>query len=470
MTDSAPLLLHTTHAAATWLNSLDATPVAATVTREELRARFRSDGLRQNPTDPTAVVDELIAAARGGLIASTGGRFYGWVIGGALPSAVSADWLTTVWDQNAGLYSTSPAASVAEEVASEWLLDVLGLPATASVGFVTGCQMAHVTCLLAARHALLGERGWDVERKGLSGAPRIRVIAGPERHGTIDRALRFIGMGTDCIERIAGDPGGRLNPDALDAVLASQPGAPAIVLLQAGDINTGAFDDFTRVIPVAKAHGAWVHVDGAFGLWGAVSREWAPYLRGVELADSWATDGHKWLNVPYDSGFAIVADARAHRAAVSHTASYLTHAPNARDQLDYNAEWSRRARGFAAWAAFRELGRDGLSALVARCCVHARSLVERIGALDGAAIVGTHTLNQGLVRFSPANADGDLAAGDRYTDEIMERVRRSGEAFFTGTTWGGRRAMRISVCSWRTTDRDIDRAVEAVRVALGAGA
>lgn len=460
------LLYEAADVAGRFLERLDDTPVAATASAESLRARFRGQGLQPEGTDPSAVLRELVLAAEGGITGSTGGRFFGWVIGGALPSAVAADWLTTAWDQNAGLYATSPAASVAEAVAGEWLAELLGIPATASVGFVTGCEMAHVTCLLAARHRVLSERGWNVERDGLAGAPRIRVLAGPERHGSIDRALRFVGLGTQCVERLAGDASGQLDPSALTAALNADRAAPTVVLLQAGDINTGQFDRFSELIPVARARGAWTHVDGAFGLWAAASPRYEHLLRGVDLADSWATDGHKWLNVPFDSGFAFVADAAAHRAAMSYSASYLTHATSERDQMDWNPEWSRRARGFATWAALRELGRRGVASLIERNCDQATALVSGLGALREGRVECPATINQGVVRFvRPGLADDD-ADNDAFTDAVIAAVLESGEAFFTGTTWRGRRAMRVSVCNWRTTDHDVARAIAAVRGAI----
>lgn len=425
--------------------------------REALDVPMIDSGL-----DAADVVNELAAAVEGGLLNSAGGRFFGWVIGGALPSALAADWLTSAWDQNAGLYACSPAASVVEEVAGKWLKELLGIPATASFAFVTGCQMAHVTCLLAARHGLLAARGWDVEQAGLSGAPAIRVLSSTELHGTIKRAIRILGLGENSLVTLPVDAAGRLLRDALERELAASADSPTLLVLQAGDVNLGAFDDFAALIPVAKQHGAWVHVDGAFGLWCAASPRYRHLLTGAELADSWATDGHKWLNVPFDSGYAFVRDAEAHCAALSHHANYLSYETEARDELNWNPEHSRRARGFATYAALRELGRDGVAALVELCCENAHALAMQIGRLRGAKVLGEPTINQGLVRFLDQRAGASEEDHDRRTEEVIAAILKSGEAFFTGTTWRGRRAMRVSVCNWRTSAEDVERVVRAV--------
>ncbi len=342
----------------------------------------------------------------GGLAASAGGRFFGWVIGGAVPAALAADWLTSAWDQNAGMYAVAPAAAVVEEVCGRWLLELLGLPRTASFALVTGCQMAHVTCLAAARNAVLARHGWDVEQQGLVGAPAIRVVTGDQRHGTIERALRLLGLGQRSIVDIPVDENG-LTGAALEPVLAAAPDAPTIVLLQAGDLNTGAFDPFPEVIPVAHGYGAWVHVDGAFGLWAATSPDHQRLTAGVEQADSWATDGHKWLNVPYDCGYAIVADREAHRRSFSHRVAYLDHSDVARDQVDWNPEYSRRARGFATYAAIASLGREGIGRIVAECCRHARAIVEGAGALPGVQVAVPAADQPGPAALPRSSARGD---------------------------------------------------------------
>lgn len=454
-----------TELALRFLDSLDEAPVCTTATLAELRRRFMQP-LPDAGTDPVTVIEDLARDAEGGLLGSAGGRFYGWVIGGGLPAALAADWLTAAWDQNAGLYACGPAAAVVEEVCGAWLKDVLGLPPAASYALVTGCQMAHVTCMAAARHALLSRMGRDVNRDGLSGAPPIRVLTSSEVHGTSIRAAKLLGIGTANITVLPSDPAARLAPAVLQEALAREPGRPTIVVLQAGDVNCGAFDPFPALIPMAHAAGAWVHVDGAMGLWCNAAPELRHLLRGVEQADSWATDGHKWLNVPYDCGYAFVAHPEHHRAGMEHRASYLVHAEDGRDQLDWNPEHSRRARGFATWAALRELGRSGLADLVTRCSGYARDIATRIGALPNAHTVSAPIINQGLVRFHDPRPGATEQDHDRRTDEVMAGINATGEAFFTGTTWRGIRCMRVSVSSWRTTPEDVDRAVAAAERVL----
>lgn len=446
--------------AVAFLGSLDAAPVCATATLAELRRRF-SRPLPDEGVDPVTVIDELARDTAGGLLGSAGGRFYGWVIGAGLPAALAADWLTAAWDQNAGLYACSPVAAVVEEVCGTWLKDVLGLPPSASYALVTGCQMAHVTCLAAARHAVLSRAGWDVNRDGLAGAPSLRILTSSEVHGTTTRAAKLLGIGTSSMLVLPSDSESHLTADALRGALSREPGRPTIVVLQAGDVNCGAFDPFSELIPLAHDANAWVHVDGAMSLWCNAVPELRRLLAGAELADSWATDGHKWLNVPYDCGYALVAHPEHHRAGMEHRASYLTHADDVRDQLDWTPEHSRRARGFATWAALRELGRSGLAGLIRRCCRHAHELVTRIGALPHARAICVPMINQGLVRFYDARPGATEEDHDRRTDAVMGAINATGEAFFTGTTWRGRRCMRVSVSSWRTTADDVDRAVAA---------
>ena len=448
-----------------YLGSLDTAPVNATVSLAELRRRF-AHPLPDEGTDPVTIIDDLAAGVADGLIGNAGGRFYGWVIGGGLPSALAADWLTATWDQNAGLYACSPAAAVVEEVCGEWLKDVLGLPASASYALVTGCQMAHVTCLAAARHAVLSRAGWDVNRDGLGGAPSIRIITSSEVHGTTTRAAKLLGIGTANIVVLPSDAELHLAPDVLREALAREGGRPTIVILQAGDVNCGAFDAFPELIALAHEADAWVHVDGAMGLWCNAVPEMRHLLAGAERADSWATDGHKWLNVPYDCGYAFVAHPLHHRAAMEHRASYLVHATEVRDQLDWTPEHSRRARGFATWAALRELGRAGLADLISRNCRQAHDLVTRIGALPGARVMSVPIINQGLVRFLDTSASATEGDHDRRTDAVIAAINASGEAFFTGTTWRGMRCMRVSVSGWRTTTDDVERAVKAAAAVL----
>jgi glutamate/tyrosine decarboxylase-like PLP-dependent enzyme len=387
-------------------------------------------------------------------------------MGGATPASLAADWLTSAWDQNAASYGAGPAEAVVEEVCGVWLKELLGLPGTASFALVTGSQMAHATCLAAARNALLARRGWDVERQGLMGGPRLRVLTSDQRHGSIERAVRLLGLGADCVVDLPSDDDGALRPETLWEALRMEPERPTIVLLQAGDLNIGAFDPFEDLIPLAHEHGAWAHVDGAFGLWAAASPAYRKHVVGVERADSWAVDGHKWLNVPYDCGYAFVADPQAHRAAMSSHVDYVSHSAEARDERDWNPDWSRRGRGVATYAALRELGRQGVADLVERTCRHAHALATRIGALPGAELVAEPRINQGLVRFRAPEPGATDADHDRRTDETIEAILTTGEAFFSGTTWRGRRCMRISVCNWRTSDDDVARVVAAVRRTL----
>lgn len=441
-----------------FLNNLDDAPVGATVDVQTLRQQLNKP-LADSGLPPEQVITELVRDVSGGLIGSAGGRFFGWVIGGAVHAALAADWLTATWDQNGALYATSPAAAVVEEVAGAWLKDILRLPTHASFALVSGCQMAHATCLAAARHALLAERDWDVEQRGLYGASPIRILTSSQRHGSFERAVRLLGLGREQVVCLTSDANDRLEPAALEKALETDSSAPTIVLLQAGDINIGAFDDFESLIPIAKRYRAWVHVDGAFGLWAAASPHYRQLLRGVEAADSWATDGHKWLNVPFDSGYAFIANVDAHRASMSHRAPYITHQEDARDEMDWNPEWSRRARGFSTYAALRQLGRDGVAELIDRCCLHAHEIVMGIGQLAGAEVLREPIINQGLVRFLDSSSEQDH---DRRTDEVIAAIVASGEAFFGGTTWRGKRAMRVSVCNWRTSPEDVQRSINAV--------
>ena len=443
------------------IENLDNSPVAATADLSTLRWRLGRQ-LAAEGIPAEQVIEELVRDVDGGILGSAGGRFFGWVVGASMPAALGADWLTSAWDQNGALYATAPAAAVVEEVVGAWLKDILGLPSEASFALVTGCQMAHVTCLAGARHSLLAKRGWDVERQGLYGAPPIRILSSSLLHGSFERAVRLLGLGLSQVTVLPADSQGRLEPAALEQALEGNPSAPTIVLLQAGDVNTGAFDLFETIIPLAKNHGAWVHVDGAFGLWVACASRYRHLAKGVAAADSWATDGHKWLNVPFDCGYAFVTDAEAHRASLSHRAAYLTHDAEARDEMDWNPEWSRRARGFASYAALRELGREGVADLVERCCEHAHSLVMKIGGLPGAEVLWEPSINQGLVRFLDVEPGASEQDHDRRTEEVMAAILTTGEAFFGGTTWHGHRAMRVSVSSWRTSEKDVERVVTVV--------
>jgi glutamate/tyrosine decarboxylase-like PLP-dependent enzyme len=457
-----------------YLAGLPDRPVAAQATVDELRKALAVP-LPDEPVDPARVVHELAEGADPGLVATGSPRYFGFVIGGALPAALAADWLAATWDQNAALYACGPPAAVVEEVAGRWVLDLLGLPLSASFGFATGGQMANLTALAAARHAVLARRGWDVEARGLSEAPAVRVVTGDLRHATIDRALRYLGLGTDAAVVIPTGPDARLSVDALADALDDRSGdhpTPTIVCAQAGEVNTGAIDPLAEICDVAHAAGAWVHVDGAFGLWAAASPSLRRALAGVEQADSWATDFHKWLNVPYDSGFVACADSDAHRQAMGVRAAYLVHADDdsaaARDQVDWNPEFSRRGRGFAVYAALRSLGRRGVAELVDGCCARARQFAERLGRIDRAEILNDVTLDQVLVRFRARSGTGDAdpAADDEITLRVVEAVQASGECWMSGTTWRGRAAMRISVVNWQTREADVDRSMAAVEAAL----
>ena len=452
------LLEETASYAAGYLEGIPGRPVVWSANPDELRASLGGP-LPELPTDAHTVIADLARASEPGLVAIPGGRYFGFVIGGAVPAAVAADWLTSAWDQNAGLYVGGPSAAIVEEVAGTWTAELLGLPRDASFGFVTGCQMAHVTALAAARHAVLDRAGWDANERGLIGAPPIHVVAGAERHTTIDRALRFLGLGTACVVPVAADGQGRMVPEALREALSGIDG-PTIVCAQAGNVNTGSFDPFEEIADLVAGTGAWLHIDGAFGLWAAASPALADMVAGTERADSWATDAHKWLNVPYDSGIAFCAHPDAHRSAMSVRASYLIHAgeDGPRDELDWNPEFSLRARGFPVYAAIRSLGRSGIAELVERCCRHARRFGEALAETPGVEVLNDVVLNQVLVRFGGAGAEGDAR-----TDAVIEAVQADGTCWLSGTTWQGKRAMRISVSSWATTDEDVERSLEAIR-------
>jgi len=459
-----PALARAFSHATSYLDGLDRAPVGARLSLEQLRARL-GGAVPERGTPPAQVIDDLVAATDGGHNGCAGGRFFAWVIGGALESALAADWLTSTWDQNAALYACSPSAAVAEEIAGQWLKEMLGLPTEASFAFTTGCQLAHITCLIAARHAVLQRAGWDVNDSGLAGAPRIRVITTAERHHSVDRAVRLLGLGNRNLITVPADDLGRMDVAKFEKTLHAESG-PTIVVLDAADLNIAAFDPFDKLIPIAHAADAWVHIDGAFGLMARASRAKRPLMPGIELADSWATDCHKWLNVPYDCGFAVVRDRAAHRDSLTIAASYIAAEGRARDEIDWNLEWSRRARGFTVYAALRELGREGFERIIDTCCAHASAIVEGLGALPGVEVLWKPTLNQGLVRFldpRPGAADADH---DARTDAVIAAINDTGEAFFSGTTWRGKRAMRISVVNWRTTSEDVERVVAAVESVL----
>jgi glutamate/tyrosine decarboxylase-like PLP-dependent enzyme len=454
------LLARTAELASRFLETLPERPVGARAglgsLREALGGPLPAAGLA-----PLQVIEDLATAAEPGLVASAGPRYFGFVIGGGVPAALAADWLAGAWDQDAGLYACGPSAAVVEEVAAAWLLELFGLPATASVGFVTGGQMANFTGIAAGRHAVLARAGWEVEEDGLHGGPRVHVVVGDEAHVTILTSLRLLGLGSRHVVRVETDGQGRMRPDTLRRALSGLDG-PTIVCTQAGNVNTGAFDPVGEISDIAHERNAWVHVDGAFGLWALASPALRDLASGVERADSWATDGHKWLNVPYDSGIAIVRDAAAHKTSMTGRAAYLVQSSGAeRDPQDWTPEFSRRARGFAVYAALRSLGRAGVADLVERCCRLARRMADRLGAAPGVRILNEVVLNQVLVRFEPPGG-GDA---DAFTAAIVARVQREGTCWMAGSRWHGQGAMRISVCNWSTTEADIDRSAEAILAA-----
>jgi glutamate/tyrosine decarboxylase-like PLP-dependent enzyme len=448
-------------AAKSWLENIDERSVAATDSIETLRAKLNSR-LSDKGMPPEEVVHELINATQGGLLGSAGGRFFAWVIGGSLPSALAADWLTSTWEQNAALYACGPAASIVEEIAGEWIKELLDLPRESSFAFTTGCQLAHFTCLAAARASVLKKAGWNINEDGLFAAPAIRVLTSKHRHGSIDRAVRYLGLGNKSLEALDTDDHGRIQASHLEASL-KRSNAPTILVLNAADLNIAAFDPFEELIPMAKHAGVWVHIDGAFGLFARASKQKRHLTAGLELADSWATDGHKWLNVPFDCGIAIIKDRQAHREAMTISASYIAAETQARDQIDWNPEWSRRARGIPVYAALRELGKDGVADLVDRTSRHCHTIVTELDKIIGATMLWEPQLNQGLVRFLDLRANATEMDHDTRTEAVITAVNATGEAFFSGTIWNGMQAMRVSVVNWRTNDEDVSRTIKVVR-------
>jgi len=438
--------------ASSYLRKLPDRHVGARATRDELLQALRVP-LPRRGDEGGDVIDLLASQVDRGAVACNSPRYFGFVVGGAYPVALAADCLVSTWDQNAGIYAISPLVAVVEEVAAQWLLDLFDLPRESGVGFVTGCQMANFTCLAAARHGVLRRAGWDVEADGLAGAPRINVIASAESHITIDVAMRYLGLGTRAVQRVESDEQGRMRVDALRDKVASLTG-PTIICAQAGNVNTGSCDPLREIGRIANEAGAWLHVDGAFGLWARASESLRPLADGIELADSWATDAHKWLNVPYDSGVAMVRHAQDHRAAMTSAAAYLIQTQGEeRDAVDWVPEFSRRARGVPVYATLRALGRDGIADLVDRSCARARQMAELLAQAPGVRILNEVALNQVLVRF-----DDD----DDITRAVISGVQRDGTCWLGGTNWHGQAAMRISVSNWATTEDDASRSVAAI--------
>jgi len=400
-------------------------------------------------------------------MASAGRHYFGFVIGATHPASLASAWLADAWDQNAALPVMSPVAAALHDVTARWLVELLHLPVGSGVAFVSGATVANAACLAAGRDALLERMGWDVQSDGLFGAPELTGVVGERAHSTLSKSLGLVGLGRRRVVVVPSDDQGRLRAAELPDLA-----GPVLVCAQAGEVNSGAIDPLAEICDVAHAAGAWVHVDGAFGLWAAASPSLRPELAGVERADSWATDFHKWLNVPYDSGFVACADSGAHRAAMGVRAAYLMHADDdpaaARDQVDWNPEFSRRARGFAVYAALQSLGRRGVAELVERCCDCARQFAERLDRIDRVEVLNDVTLDQVLVRFRAGSATGDPDPGadDAVTRRVVDAVQASGECWMSGTTWRGRAAMRISVVNWQTTEADVDRSVAAVERAL----
>jgi len=454
---STDLFAHTARHARKYLDDVAARPVRAIATAPELRdALLATSPLPAAGEPAAAVIDRLASAAERGTVATQGPRFFGFVVGGSQPVAIAADWLVSTWDQNAGIFVLSPLISVVEEAAGKWIKDVAGLPESWSVGYTTGCQMANFTAIAAARHHVLAAAGWDVEARGLFGAPAIDVVVGDEAHYTIFNAMRLLGLGAERLRRIPTDGQGRMRADALASALAGGTG-PCIVCAQAGNVNTGAFDPLEPIADAARARGAWLHVDGAFGYWAAAAPARRHLVAGIERADSVATDAHKWLNVPYDSGIVMTAHPQPHRRAMTTGAAYIVESPTERDPHEFVPEESRRGRAVPVYAALRAMGRDGLADLVERNCRQAARMADRLRTHPRVAILNDVVLNQVLVRVSD---------DDAVTNDVIARVQADGTCWLGGTTWHGVRAIRVSVSNWSTTDADIDASAKAILASL----
>jgi glutamate/tyrosine decarboxylase-like PLP-dependent enzyme len=443
-----PLARAMVHARA-WLRSEQDGPVPPTAEIDEILSSLESE-LPQDGTDAATVVDELARAVEPGLMAMGSGRFFGWVIGGTMPAAMAADWLVSAWDQNAGMRYATPGVVAVEEVAANWILDLLGLPSGSEVGFVTGATMANFTGLAAARQHVLTRQGWDLDRDGLFGAPPVTVIVGEERHATVDLALRYLGLGIPT--PVAADEQGRIRPESLVEVLNRTQG-PTILALQAGNIHSGAFDPFSECIDLAREHDAWVHVDGAFGLWAAATPALDYLTLGYAQADSWATDAHKTLNTPYDCGIAIVRHPSAVRSALGTNASYLTAAASHSDPHEVTPELSRRARGVPVWAALLSLGRNGVAELVDQLATRARQLADGIATIPGARILNDVVFTQVSVAFE----------SDERTREVTNRLLADGVAWMSGSHWQSHDVLRVSVSNWSTDEADVAASIAAVR-------
>jgi glutamate/tyrosine decarboxylase-like PLP-dependent enzyme len=455
-TDLDALLRRTSDMALEYLGSLPDRHVGAREDAAQVADRLRIP-LPDGPEDASAVIERLVADVDPGLVASAGPRYFGFVIGGALPASVAADWLTAAWDQNVAVHALSPAAAAAEQVAGEWMKEILRIPAEASHGLPTGAGLGNAVGAASARHALLARAGWDVEARGLYGAPEIEVVIGEEAHATMLTALQYLGLGRERVTRVPADEQGAMRADALEEAVDRAGDRPLLVCAQAGNVNSGAFDPLGPMAAAVSRHSnAWLHVDGAFGLWAAAVPRLSHLVTGVEEADSWSTDAHKWLNVGYDCGFVAVRDAEAHRASMATHASYLMATASNREGWEWVLDSSRRARGFALYAVLRSLGRAGVQDLVERCCALAVRLAEGLRSVPDARVLNDVVLNQVLVRF------GD---DDDRTRAVIRGVQDGGEAWMGGTTWQGRAAMRVSVSGWATREEDIDRTLAAIEAA-----
>ncbi|BBM84376.1 pyridoxal phosphate-dependent decarboxylase family protein [Candidatus Uabimicrobium amorphum] len=446
-----------------WLENLDQNPILNKADREELLNRLMV-AMPEDGMPGEDVVRHLVDNCKDNLLGSPGGRFFAWVIGGGLPAALASDWLTSSWDQNAVLFACGAAVNVVEEVAGKWILELLDLPRESSFGFTTGCQLAHFTCLSAARYKVLKDLDWDVNQDGLCGAPQIGIFTSEHRHGSVDRAVRYLGLGNKCLHKIATDAKGRILKEEFAKKIQAYSG-PKIVVLDAADLNIAAFDSFSELIPIAKEHNAWVHIDGAFGLFARASLRLKNFTAGIQQADSWATDAHKWLNVPFDCGIAIVKDRESHRNSMTIHAAYMPPHKTARDQIDWTPEWSRRARGVPVYAALKELGKKGVADLVERCCDHCAFFVAEMEKLPHTEIIWKPTLNQALIRFCDPEGNNSNDH-DKYTQQVVRKVNESGEAFFSESKWDGNVVMRVSVVNWQTTKSDIERVVQAFKNVL----
>jgi glutamate/tyrosine decarboxylase-like PLP-dependent enzyme len=451
--DEHPALDRAHALALTWLASLDERRVPPSAGVEQVAAELGVE-LPAGPTDAVDVIELMARACEPGLTATPSGRFFGFVIGGTHPAALAADWLVSAWDQNAGLRTLTPAHTAVEEIAEAWLLDLLGLPPEGAIGFVTGGTMANFTCLAAARDEVLRRAGWDVAGRGLVGSPGVRVLVGAERHDTVDLALRYLGLGLP--EPVAADGQGRIDPQALRSALAHHDGGPLVVVLQAGNVHSGAFDPFAEAIELAHSYGAWVHVDGAFGLFAAASPTYRNLVAGASGADSWATDAHKTLNVPYDCGLAIVRERAALRAAMGMHGDYLIH-DVAGEPFDKVPEISRRGRAFTVWAVLRALGREGVADLVDRLGRHAAAFADGIAGIDGAEVLNDVVFTQVCASFG----------SDDRTRAIVQGMLDDGTAWMTGSRWHDRAVLRVSVSNWSTDADDVQRSLAALRAVAG---